>query len=67
MSGLRDYIASIDSLVQEVIMKVGFLLILGLPILTYALNEHVINKRVLPINENCDPNSGACRKGDWVR
>ena len=58
--------ASIDSLAQEVIMKVGFLFILGLPILTYALNEHVINKRVLPINKNCDPNSGACRKGDWI-
>ena len=45
-------------------MKIVF--ILGLATLTYALKEHTINKRVLPINENCDPDSGRCRKGDWV-
>ena len=45
-------------------MKVLFLL--SLVTLTCALSEHTINKRVLPINTNCDPNSGTCRKGDWV-
>ena len=28
--------------------------------------KHKIDKRVLPTDENCDPESGKCRKGDWI-
>ena len=45
-------------------MKLLFLL--SVVSFAHALNEHVINKRVLPTNFNCDPNSKICRKGDWV-
>ena len=28
--------------------------------------KHYLNTRVLPSNQNCDPDSNRCRKGDWV-
>ena len=28
--------------------------------------KHYLNKRVLPSNQYCDPDSNRCRKGDWV-
>lgn len=28
--------------------------------------KHNIDKRVLPIDQSCDPDSGRCRKGDWI-
>lgn len=46
-------------------MKI-ILLLLSLATFIHALNKHVLNKRVLPINENCNPDSGKCRKGDWI-
>ena len=45
-------------------MKVVFFL--ALATLTSALHEHVIKKRALPSDESCIPDSGRCRKGDWI-
>lgn len=45
-------------------MKILFFL--SFVTLTYALKGHNLHKRVLPINEKCDPQNGGCRKGDWV-
>ena len=46
-------------------MKKTFLLLI-LAIVSQALREHSINKRVLPTNENCNPAVEVCRKGDWI-
>ena len=29
-------------------------------------SKHSIDKRVLPTDKNCDPDTGKCRKGDWT-
>lgn len=42
------------------------LLVLWLLISVVNAREHVISKRVLPTDEACDPNTGTCRKGDWI-
>ena len=31
-----------------------------------ASSKRTVTKRALPINENCDPLEGTCKKGDWV-
>ena len=28
--------------------------------------DHVLHRRYLPDNENCDPDAGTCLKGDWL-
>lgn len=40
----------------------GYILLLSLSI--YDVKS--LSKRVLPTNENCDPQSQVCRKGDWI-
>ena len=41
-------------------------MLLCLATLTLALTDHTIKKRVLPIHTACRPDSGICRKGDWI-
>jgi len=33
---------------------------------SFDVNNHELVKRILPENENCDPQARTCRKGDWV-
>lgn len=42
------------------------LVLLLLVVSAEAKGEHSLLKRVLPINQNCDPQKEVCRKGDWI-
>lgn len=40
--------------------------VVALILLSCVSGNHLLTKRALPTNSNCDPRLQACRKGDWV-